>query len=134
MAGPNREELLPVPYSHVIFTLPGALAALVRQNAKLLYNLLFRCVSETLLTVARDPSRLGVDLGFLAVCSTPGIRNCCFIRTSIAWFPPVVSLRTGHAGFTAANDSSFPVLSSDGCFGASFSLPSARPFAARNCD
>jgi hypothetical protein len=60
-------ELLPAPYSHVVFTLPGALTPFVRQNAKLLYNLLFRCVSETLLTVARDPKRLGAELGFLAV-------------------------------------------------------------------
>jgi hypothetical protein len=66
----TAKELLPVPYSHVIFTLPGALTPLVRQNAKLIYNLLFRCVSETLLTIARDPSRLGADLGFLAVLHT----------------------------------------------------------------
>jgi hypothetical protein len=63
----TAKELLPVPYSHVIFTLPGALAPLVRQNTRLIYNLLFRCVSETLLTIARDPSRLGAELGFLAV-------------------------------------------------------------------
>ncbi|HEX4165684.1 MAG TPA: IS91 family transposase [Bryobacteraceae bacterium] len=63
----TAKELLPVPYSHVIFTLPGALAPLARQNTRLIYNLLFRCVSETLLTIARDPSRLGAELGFLAV-------------------------------------------------------------------
>jgi hypothetical protein len=63
----TAKELLPVPYSHVIFTLPAALCRLLRQNTKLIYNLLFRCVSETLLTIARDPSRLGADLGFLAV-------------------------------------------------------------------
>ena len=66
----TAQELLPVPYSHIIFTLPGALTPLVRQNAKLIYNLLFRCVSETLLTIARDPSRLGADLGLLAVLHT----------------------------------------------------------------
>jgi hypothetical protein len=68
--GRTAKELLPVPYSHVIFTLPGALAPLVRQNTRLIYNLLFRCVSETLLTIARDPSRLGAELGFLAVLHT----------------------------------------------------------------
>jgi hypothetical protein len=46
------------------------LTPLIRQNAKLIYNLLFRCVSETLLTIARDPSRLGAELGFLAVLHT----------------------------------------------------------------
>jgi hypothetical protein len=66
----TAKELLPVPYSHVIFTLPGALTPLVRQNAKLIYNLLFRCVSETLLSIAREPSRLGAELGFLAVLHT----------------------------------------------------------------
>lgn len=66
----TAKELLPVPYSHVIFTLPGALSSLVRQNARLMYNLLFRCVSETLLAIARDPSRLGAELGFLAVLHT----------------------------------------------------------------
>lgn len=66
----TAKELLPVPYSHVIFTLPGAFTALARQNSSLIYNLLFRCVSETLLAIARDPSRLGADLGFLAVLHT----------------------------------------------------------------
>jgi hypothetical protein len=66
----TAKELLPVPYSHVIFTLPGAFTPLVRQNARLIYNLLFRCVSETLLTIARDPSHLGADVGFLAVLHT----------------------------------------------------------------
>lgn len=66
----TARELLPVPYSHVVFTLPGALSPLVLQNAKLVYNLLFRCVSETPLTIARDKRRLGADLGFLAVLHT----------------------------------------------------------------
>jgi hypothetical protein len=66
----TARELLPVPYSHVTFTLPGALSPLVLQNGRLIYNLLFRCVSETLLTIARDKRRLGADLGFLAVLHT----------------------------------------------------------------
>ena len=66
----TARELLPVPYSHVVFTLPGSLSPLVLQNAKRMYALLFRCVSETLLTIARDKRRLGADLGFLAVLHT----------------------------------------------------------------
>jgi hypothetical protein len=66
----TARELLPVPYSHVVFTLPGSLSPLVLQNAKRIYDLLFRCVSETLLTIARDKRRLGADLGFLAVLHT----------------------------------------------------------------
>jgi len=66
----TARELLPVPYSHVVFTIPGSLSPLVLQNAKRIYDLLFRCVSETLLTIARDKRRLGADLGFLAVLHT----------------------------------------------------------------
>jgi hypothetical protein len=70
----TAKELLPVPYSHIIFTLPGALTPLGRQNAKLIYNLLFRGVSETLLTIARDPSRL-VRISAFSPCSIRGIRK-----------------------------------------------------------
>jgi hypothetical protein len=70
MVAQTAKELLPVPYSHVVFTLPGALSPLVLQNKKLKYHLLFRCVSETLLTIGRDKRRLGADLGFLAVLHT----------------------------------------------------------------
>lgn len=66
----TAEELLAVPYTHIVFTLPGGLSTLARQNAALIYNLLFRCVAETLLTIARDRSRLGADLGLLAVLHT----------------------------------------------------------------
>jgi hypothetical protein len=63
-------ELLPVPYSHVTFTLPHQLSLLALQNPRALYNLLFRAVSESLLTIAADPHRLGAQLGFLAVLHT----------------------------------------------------------------
>jgi Putative transposase/Transposase zinc-binding domain len=66
----TAKELLPVPYSHVVFTLPGRLSPLVLQNPKLIYAILFRSVAETLLTIARDPRRLGANLGFLAVLHT----------------------------------------------------------------
>jgi hypothetical protein len=63
-------ELLPVPYSHVVFTLPGELSELALQNRRIVYSILFRAVSETLLTVAADPRHLGAQLGFLAVLHT----------------------------------------------------------------
>jgi hypothetical protein len=53
-----------------VFTLPGRLSPLVLQNPKLIYAILFRSVAETLLTIARDPRRLGANLGFLAVLHT----------------------------------------------------------------
>jgi Putative transposase/Transposase zinc-binding domain len=63
----RAKELLPVPYSHVVFTVPEPLAPLALQNAKLVYGLLFRAVSQTLLEIAADPRRLGAQIGFLAV-------------------------------------------------------------------
>ncbi len=63
-------EVLRVPYCHVVFTLPQELSLLALQNQRLLYDILFRAVSETLLTIAADPRRLGAKIGFLAVLHT----------------------------------------------------------------
>ncbi len=63
-------ELLPVTYSHVIFTLPHELAPLALQNPRVVYGILFRAVAEALLEMAADPKRLGARLGFLAVLHT----------------------------------------------------------------
>ena len=65
-------ELLPVPYFHVVFTLPHELSALVLQNKRLLYDLLFRTSAATMLELARDPKHLGADIGFLGVLHTWG--------------------------------------------------------------
>jgi Putative transposase/Transposase zinc-binding domain len=65
-------ELLPVPYFHIVFTLPHELSALVLQNKRLLYDLLFRTSAASLLELARDPKRLGADIGFLGVLHTWG--------------------------------------------------------------
>ncbi len=63
---------MPVPYFHVVFTLPQELAHLAVQNPKQIYNLLFRAASESLLTIAADPQHLGASIGFLAVLHTWG--------------------------------------------------------------
>ncbi len=68
----RQEELLPVTYYHVVFTLPDSVAQLALQNPRVIYNLLFRAVSETLLTIAADPKHLGAKLGFFAVLHTWG--------------------------------------------------------------
>jgi hypothetical protein len=65
-------ELLPVPYFHVVFTLPHELSALVLQHKRLLYDLLYRTSAATLLELARDPRHLGADIGFLGVLHTWG--------------------------------------------------------------
>jgi hypothetical protein len=66
----RAKELLPVPYCHVVFTVPEQLAPLARQNQRLFYGLLFRAVSQTLLEIAADPRHLGAQIGFLAVLHT----------------------------------------------------------------
>jgi len=65
-------ELLPVPYFHVVFTLPQQLAPLALQNKRVVYGILFRAVAETLMEVAADEKRLGAEIGFLAVLHTWG--------------------------------------------------------------
>jgi hypothetical protein len=65
-------ELLPVPYYHVVFTLPHVLAPVALQNKALVYGLLFRTAAETLLEIAADPHHLGAEIGFLAVLHTWG--------------------------------------------------------------
>ncbi len=64
--------LLPVDYFHVVFTLPGALNALVRVNPRALYALLFRAAAATLLTFARDSKHLGGDPAITMVLHTWG--------------------------------------------------------------
>jgi hypothetical protein len=66
------DRLLPVPYFHVVFTLPDALHPLVLHNQAALYDLLFRAVAGTLLTLAADPNRLGAQVGFTAILHTWG--------------------------------------------------------------
>jgi hypothetical protein len=63
-------EVLPVPYCHVVFTLPHELAPLALQNPRVVYGILFRAVAESLLEMTADPKRLGARIGFLAVLHT----------------------------------------------------------------
>jgi len=63
-------ELLPVPYFHVVFTVPEEIAALALGNKKVVYAILFRAVAETLRCLADDPRHLGAEIGFLAVLHT----------------------------------------------------------------
>jgi hypothetical protein len=63
---------LPVPYFHVVFTLPHELSALVLGNKRVLYDLLYSTSAEAMLEMARDPRHLGADIGFLGVLHTWG--------------------------------------------------------------
>ena len=66
------QELLPVEYFHLVFTLPHELSGLVHANRRALLDLLFRASAETLLALAADPKRLGARVGFLSVLHTWG--------------------------------------------------------------
>ena len=68
----RQAELLPVPYFHVVFTLPTAIAELSYQNKAVVYDLLFKAASETVLTIAADPKHLGARIGITAVLHTWG--------------------------------------------------------------
>jgi len=68
----RSKELLPVPYVHVVFTLPHELAPLAYQNKRVVYALLFKASAATLLELAADPKHLGAEIGFLSVLHTWG--------------------------------------------------------------
>ena len=65
-------DLVPLGYFHVVFTVPHQLSALMLQNKRLLYSLLFRASAATLMQVASDAKRLGAEIGFLGVLHTWG--------------------------------------------------------------
>jgi len=66
----RREELLPVPYFHVVFTLPASLRPWARRHPTAIYGLLLRSAAAALLELAADPRHLGARVGILAVLHT----------------------------------------------------------------
>ena len=68
----RQAELLPVPYFHVVFTLPALVAEIAFHNKARVYAMLFRAAAETLLTIAADPKHLGAEIGLVAVLHTWG--------------------------------------------------------------
>lgn len=68
----RKAELLPVPYYHVVFTVPAEIAAIAFHNKAAVYSILFRAASQTLLTIAADPRHLGARIGFFAILHTWG--------------------------------------------------------------
>jgi hypothetical protein len=68
----REEELLPVPYFHVVFTLPSAIGDIAFQNKAVIYDLLFKASRETMLRIAADPKHLGARIGITAVLHTWG--------------------------------------------------------------
>ena len=65
-------ELLPVAYFHVVFTLPSVIGDIAYQNKAVIYDLLFKAASETLLTIAADPRHLGARIAITSVLHSWG--------------------------------------------------------------
>ena|SRR5581483_352837 len=68
----RRREVLPVPYFHVVFTVPGSLNGFALADPRTFYDVLFRATSHTLLDLAADPRRLGLRIGLIGVLHTWG--------------------------------------------------------------
>ncbi len=66
----RQAELLPVPYFHVVFTLPKQIANIAYQNKAVIYDILFKTAAETLITIAADPKHLGARIGLTTVLHT----------------------------------------------------------------
>ena len=68
----RKAELLPIPYYHVVFTIPEQLNPLALQNKELIYKTLFNTSAATLLEIAADPKHLGATIGFFSILHTWG--------------------------------------------------------------
>jgi hypothetical protein len=68
----HRAQLLPVPYFHVVFTVPGPIASVALHNKRVGYGILFQAAAATLRRIAADPRHLGAKIGFLAVLHSWG--------------------------------------------------------------
>ena len=68
----READLLPVPYYHLVFTLPAAIADIAYQNKTVIYDLLFKASAEALITIAADPKHLGARVGITSVLHTWG--------------------------------------------------------------
>jgi hypothetical protein len=68
----REAELLPVPYFHIVFSLPAQIADIAYQNKAVIYDILFKTSAETLMIIAADPKHLSARIGFLSVLHTWG--------------------------------------------------------------
>ena len=68
----RQAELLPVPYFHLVYTLPGPIADIAYQNKAVIYDILFKASAEATLTIAADPKHLGAQIGITSVLHTWG--------------------------------------------------------------
>jgi len=104
----RQADLLPIPYFHVVFTLPEALRPLALQNQAVVYDLLFQAASQTLRELAHDPQHLGAEIGYTLLLHT--------WSQTLSYHPHVHGIITGgglspdgHRWVTTRNDFFLPV-------------------------
>ena len=68
----RKKELLPITYYHIVFTLPAELNQIILLNKEVMYNILFKSASQTLLKLGRDTKHLGAEIGIISVLHTWG--------------------------------------------------------------
>ena len=98
-------DLLPVPYYHVVFTMPAEIARVAYQNKAVVYDLLFRASAETLMTIAADPKHLGAKIGMTSVLHTWG--SALTHHPHVHIVVPGGGLSEGGARWTACRDGFF---------------------------
>jgi hypothetical protein len=86
----READLLPVPYYHMVFTLPAPVADIAYQNKAAIYDILFKASAETLSTIAADPKHLGARIGITSVLHTWG--------SALTHHPHVHMIVPGHWG------------------------------------
>jgi hypothetical protein len=68
----RQAELLPVPYFHVVFTMPVPIATIALQNKAIVYDILFKAAAETVRVIGADQKHLGAETGMIAILHTWG--------------------------------------------------------------
>src|SRR4051795_13492139 len=122
----READLLPVPYFHVVFTLPAAIAAIAYQNKAAIYDILFKASAETLITIAADPKHLGARIGVTSVLHTWG--SAMTHHPHVHMIVPGGGLSADSWSWTrASRTSSSPSACSRSCSGGSSWRSSSRP-------
>lgn len=127
----RQQELLPVGYYHLVFSVPHALVTLMWQNKRRLFSLLFEASAATLLEVAVDPKHLGAEPGFLSILHTWGQK--LEPHPHIHWFVPGGGLSPDHTHWVRARTSFFlPVKVLSRVFRGKFAAGLRRAFRNHN--
>jgi hypothetical protein len=127
----RQADLLPVPYFHVVFTVPAEVAAIAFHNKAVVYAILFDAVAATLKTIAADPRHLGGEIGFLAILHSWGQASPTTRISTVSY--PAARSRTANAGSPAGRASSCPSMCFRACFAGCSSNVSRRRTRAVAC-